>query len=76
MTTRTSLTLIIGGGALAVLGVLVSFTYFLQPWRTCPDDDAAAGCPMLATDATVLTVAMVVTVLAAAVAVVGMVSRR
>lgn len=76
MTTRTPLALIIGGAAVAVLGVVVSFVYLLQPWRTCPDDTSPAACPMLPEDATVLAVALVVTVLAAAVAVVGVVLRK
>ncbi|MFE7506088.1 hypothetical protein [Promicromonospora sp. NPDC057488] len=76
MTTRTSFSLIIGGAAVAVLGVVVSVVYLLQPWRTCPDDTSPAACPMLAQDATVLAAALVVTVLAAAVTVVGLVLRR
>lgn len=76
MRTRTSSASIIGGSALAVAGATVSFIYFLQPWRTCPDDDAPAGCPMLPNDAEILAVAMIVAVLATATAVVGAAIRR
>jgi hypothetical protein len=76
MRTRTSLALIIGGSTLAATGAVVSFIYFLQPWRTCPDDDAPAGCPMLPDDAGILTAAMIVTVLATAMAAVGAASRK
>ncbi len=66
----------IGGTTLAVIGAVVSFVYLLQPWRTCPDDDAPAACPMLPDDAAILTGAMIVTVLATALAVVGAASRK
>jgi hypothetical protein len=65
------LALIIGGSTLAVTGAVVSFIYFLQPWRTCPDDDAPAGCPMLPDDAAILTAAVIVTVFATVMAIVG-----
>lgn len=68
--------LIVGGSTLAVIGAAVSFVYFLQPWRTCPDDSAPAGCPMLPDDAAILTVAMIVAVLAAATAAAGAAIRK
>jgi hypothetical protein len=70
------LALIVGGSTLAVIGAAVSFLYFLQPWRTCPDDDAPAGCPMLPDDAVTLTVAVIVAVLATATAVAGAAMRK
>ncbi|MEU4384810.1 hypothetical protein [Promicromonospora sp. NPDC023805] len=76
MRTRTSLALIVGGSTLAVIGAAVSFIYLLQPWRTCPDDDAPAGCPMLPDDAVILTMAMIVAVLATAMAVAGAAIRK
>lgn len=45
----------------------MSFAYVLQPWRTCPDDKAPVGCPMLPADAAILAVAMIVAVSATAV---------
>lgn len=75
MRTRWSSVVIVGGAALAGIGAVVSVVYLLQPWRTCPDDDAPAACPMLATDASVLAVAMLVTVVAATVAIVTAVVR-
>ncbi len=54
----------------------MSFIYVLQPWRTCPDDDVPAGCPMLPDDAAILTVAMIVAVLATVMAGVGAAIRK
>lgn len=68
--------MIIGGTTFAIIGAVVSVIYFLQPWRTCPDDDAPAGCPMLPDDAAIVTAAMVVTLFAAVVAIAGAASRK
>ncbi len=76
MRSRTSLALIVGGSTLAVVGAVVSSIYFLQPWRTCSDDTEAAACPMLPGDAAILTAALIVTVLATALAVVGAANRK
>jgi hypothetical protein len=43
MRTRASVALIISGSTPVVIGAVVSLIYFLQPWRTCPDDDVPAG---------------------------------
>jgi len=76
MRIRASTVMLAGGTTLAVVGAVVSFIYFLQPWRTCPDDDAPAGCPMLPLDASIMTAAMVVTLFATAVAITGAASKK
>ena len=53
------------GAVLTVIGAAVTVLYLFQPWRTCPYDDTAAGCGMLAGDAVVMTAAMAVTLLGA-----------
>jgi len=68
--------MLVGGTSLAVLGAVVSVVFFMQPWRTCPDDDVPAGCPMLPVDAAVMEAAMVVTLFATAVAIAGAMGRR
>ncbi|GAA1717818.1 hypothetical protein GCM10009809_12180 [Isoptericola hypogeus] len=68
--------MIIGGTTFAIISAVVSLIYFMQPWRTCPDDDAPAGCPMLPDDAAIMTAALVVTLFATAVAIAGAASRR
>ncbi|RIJ50967.1 hypothetical protein DZG00_10670 [Clavibacter lycopersici] len=51
------------GAALAVVGTAITVLFFLQPWRSCPEDDTAAGCGMLAGDAAVMAAAVVMTLL-------------
>lgn len=65
-------------GAVATAGVAaaVTFVFFLQPWRTCPDDDAPAGCPPLPQDTAVVMVAGTVMLVALFVAVVAAAARR
>ncbi|MFD1722932.1 hypothetical protein [Amnibacterium endophyticum] len=38
------------GVALAIIGLIGSAVFQLQPWRTCPDDTSSAACPMLRAD--------------------------
>ena len=45
------------GVVFALLGAGVTILYLFQPWRTCPDDDTPAACPMLPTDAIILVIA-------------------
>lgn len=60
----------------AIVGAVATVIYFLQPWRTCPDDDVPAGCSMLPHDAAIMTAAMFVALSAAAVAIAGAASQR
>ncbi|MCZ2260992.1 MULTISPECIES: hypothetical protein [unclassified Isoptericola] len=76
MRTRASTFMLVGGILLAVLGAVVSVVFFMQPWRTCPDDDVPAACPMLPLDASIMTTAMVVTLFATAVAIAGAAGKR
>ncbi|MFF2452964.1 hypothetical protein [Isoptericola sp. NPDC058082] len=76
MRTRASTVMLVGGTALAVLGGVVSVVFFMQPWRTCLDDDVPAGCPMLPLDASIMEAAMIVTLFATAVAIAGAIGRR
>ncbi len=55
----------------AGVAAVVTFVFLLQPWRTCPDDDAPAGCPALPQDAAVVMVAGTVVMVALVVAVVA-----
>lgn len=48
----------------ALVGAIVSTVYFFQPWRSCEYEDISAGCAVLPTDATVMTVAAAVTAIA------------
>ena len=68
--------MLVGGTTLAVVGAVVSVIYFLQPWRTCPDEDSSAGCAMLPLDASIMSAAMVVTLFATAVAIAGAASKK
>ncbi|GAB6939665.1 hypothetical protein JCM11754A_31920 [Isoptericola variabilis] len=68
--------MLVGGTALAVVGAVVSVIYFLQPWRTCPDEDSSAGCAMLPLDASIMSAAMVVTLFAMAVAITGAAGKK
>ena len=45
------------GVVFALLGAGVTILYLFQPWRTCPDDDTPAACPMLPTDAIIMVIA-------------------
>lgn len=48
---RKPVTWIVVGWVLAGLGFVFSVLMVLQPWRSCPDDDSAAGCPVTLVDA-------------------------
>ncbi len=49
------------GGALAVLvGVVMAVVFALQPWRSCPEDDVAAGCVALPQDTAGMLLGLVV----------------
>ncbi len=64
--------LLTGSAILALVGAIVSAVFFLQPWRSCDDDDVAAGCAMLPVDAAVMVVSAVVTLTAVGVFVVAL----
>ena len=67
---------LVGGSALfALAGAAVAVVYFFQPWRSCDYEDTSAGCVMLPADATVMGVAMVVTVLAVGVLVFALLAK-
>ncbi|PZR53717.1 hypothetical protein DNL40_06205 [Xylanimonas oleitrophica] len=51
------------GALTAAVGAVVTVVYLFQPWRTCPDDDVPAACPMLPADAAAMSAAVVVTLL-------------
>lgn len=58
MVRRTGLWILRCGIVLAALGVVGAIVLTFQPWRSCLDDDTAAGCPMLTRDAAFFTAAM------------------
>ena len=41
----------VAGWLLVGFGLAFSVLMILQPWRSCPDDDSAAGCPVTLLDA-------------------------
>lgn len=41
---------VVGGALTVLLGTLLTVVFALQPWRTCPEDDVAAGCAALPQD--------------------------
>ena len=56
---------VVAGSALfALIGAIVTVVYFFQPWRSCDYEDTSAGCAMLPADATVMTLAAVVVIVA------------
>lgn len=64
--------LMAGSALFALVGAVVTVVYFFQPWRSCDYEDTSSGCAMLPLDATVMAVAMVVTLVAVGVFVVAL----
>ncbi|WP_298741198.1 hypothetical protein [uncultured Microbacterium sp.] len=56
--------IVAGSALIALVGAVVTVVYFFQPWRSCDYEDTSAGCAMLPGDATVMAVAVVVTLVA------------
>jgi hypothetical protein len=46
------------GAVIAFVGLLSTVVLFFQPWRSCVEDDAAAGCPATSLDAILMLSAM------------------
>ena len=67
--------LVTGSALFALAGAIVAVVYFFQPWRSCEYEDTSAGCAMLPLDATVMGVAMVVTVMAVGVLVFALLAK-
>lgn len=42
----------LGGAFAVVVGVVMAVVFAMQPWRSCPEDDVAAGCAALPQDVT------------------------
>lgn len=76
MSDRTVGRLIGGSAAIAAVGAIVTVVYFFQPWRSCDYEDTSVGCAMLPADATVMLVAVLVTLAACGLLVIGLVVRR
>lgn len=68
--------LVAGSALLAGIGAAVAVIYFFQPWRSCDYEDTSAGCAMLPADATVMTVAVVVTLVAVGVLVPALLAKE
>jgi hypothetical protein len=68
--------LMAGSALFALAGAVVTVVYFFQPWRSCDYEDTSSGCAMLPLDATVMAVAMVVTLVAAGVFVVALLAKE
>lgn len=56
-----------GGVLAAVLGLMGCILLFLQPWKTCGEDDSSAGCPATMLEANLLVVSFITLLLGAAV---------
>lgn len=64
-------------GVLLVLwGAGLGLLLFLQPWASCPDDDAAAGCPVPAEAVPHMTAALTSALVAVVLGVVLLAGRR
>ncbi|MFB0835983.1 hypothetical protein ACX8Z9_15725 [Arthrobacter halodurans] len=50
------------GWSAVVVGGAAGVVLFLQPWRSCVEDDAPAGCPATALDTNLLWLAMLLCV--------------
>lgn len=48
------------GAFAVVLGVVMTVVFALQPWRSCPEDDVAAGCVALPQDTAGMMLGLVV----------------
>lgn len=46
----SAVTYTVVGASVALVGAGMTVVFFLQPWRTCPEDDVAAGCVALPQD--------------------------
>lgn len=46
----TASTYTVSGLVTVLAGIVVAVVFALQPWRTCPEDDVAAGCSALPQD--------------------------
>lgn len=51
---------LITGVSASIIGVVSVVVVFLQPWRSCEEDDSPAGCPVTELDANLMVVAMLV----------------
>lgn len=72
MQRRTRVLTIVTGAGVALIGGIVTVVYLFQPWRSCPYDDSPAACAMLPTDATVLAIAVVATLIGVLILVIGL----
>lgn len=61
---------------ITLIAMVVVVVYFLQPWRSCDYEDSSAGCAMLPEDATVMSMAMLTTLVSAAVLISTLLIRR
>ena len=50
----------IGGVSTVLVGVVMAVVFALQPWRSCPEDDVAAGCVALPQDTAGMLLGLVV----------------
>ena len=64
-----------GSGVLIGIGSLLTFAFFLQPWRSCSYEDTAAGCAMLPGDAAAMTAGPLVAIIGAGGLTVGLVRK-
>ena len=67
---------IVIGAVIAIAGAIVTIVYIFQPWRSCPYDDSPSACGMLPADATVMSIAMLGTLVGLVIVVLGLLLRR
>ncbi len=73
---RSKVPVIVIGATIAVAGAIVTIVYLFQPWRSCPYDDSPSACAMLPADATVMSIAMLGTLVGIVIATLGFLVRR
>lgn len=66
----------VGGAAIAVVGLALMALFALQPWRSCPEDDVAAGCRALPQDTAGLVLGLVLLMVGVALLIAGALNRR
>lgn len=51
---------LVGGVSVAAIGLVSVVVVFLQPWRSCEEDDSSAGCPVTVLESNLMVVALLV----------------
>ncbi|MDQ1083142.1 MULTISPECIES: hypothetical protein [Microbacterium] len=68
--------ILVFGAVLSAVGAAVAIIFFFQSWRSCEGEDTSAGCPMLAGDAAVLQISVIVLLVGIVVLAAGVLTPR